>query len=85
VEATILAVDNHLMTRHEALAENGRDFDDIYPVLKDEHAKMLELQAGKDSLSRGSGAAGTESSSSASNGGPADNADNGNADEKTAE
>ena len=68
IEATVMAVDNHLMTRHEALAEYGRDFDDEYVTLLAEHEKMRALKD-EDSLSTRGGAGNAAPNDSA---GPAD-------------
>ena len=43
IQAEILAIDNHLKTRHQSMAESGGDFDDEYPVMLDEHEKMKAL------------------------------------------
>lgn len=43
VQADILAVDNHLLTRHEAMAQAGRDFDDEFPILLAESEAMEKL------------------------------------------
>ena len=43
VQADVIAIDNHLMTRHEAMASAGRDFDDELPILMAESEAMEKL------------------------------------------
>lgn len=76
IQATVLAVDNCLMTRHEAMAEYGRDFDDEYTILLAEHEKMLALK-GNESLSERGGAVSPETAPGDSSGGPANTPDDG--------
>ena len=61
IEADVLAIQNHLVTRHEVFAQNGRDFDDQLPVLKDEQKAMAELSSSEAPASApASGPAGAE-------------------------
>ena len=75
IQATVMAVDNHLVTRHEAVAEYGRDFDDMVETLKDEHKKMKSILGDDESLSKRGGAASPDAAPGDSSGGPADNED----------
>jgi len=45
IEADVMAVQNHLASRHEILAQNGRDFDDLLPILRDEQEAMNGLSS----------------------------------------
>lgn len=74
IEATVMAVDNCLMTRHEAMAEYGRDFDDAIVIMANEHEKMKPLLDRSESLSKRGGAAAADAPGDTS-GGPANNDD----------
>ena len=60
VEADVLAVQNHLASRHEVLAQNGRDFDDLLPILREEQAAMAQLSSSVPASAPASAPAGAE-------------------------
>ena len=43
IEATVLALGNRLMTYSEAIAERGRDFDDVMDEREEEEARLAKL------------------------------------------
>ena len=45
IEADVMAIDNRLASRHEILAQNGRDFDDLLPILREEQEAMADLSS----------------------------------------
>jgi len=45
IEADVMAVQHHLASRHEILAQNGRDFDDLLPILREERDAMKDLSS----------------------------------------
>ncbi len=45
IQADVMAIDNKLMSRHEAMASAGRDFEDEYPTLIEEAERMKALQS----------------------------------------
>ena len=45
IEADVMAIDNRLASRHEILAQNGRDFDDLLPILREEQEAMKNLSS----------------------------------------
>ena len=75
IQATVMAVDNHLVTRHEAVAEYGRDFDDMVVTLMDEHEKMKPLLGNDESLSMRGGTASPDAAPGESSGGSANKKD----------
>ena len=71
IEADIRAVESCLATRHEIMTANGRDFDEAYPILVDEHRKMATLAALNTTSTPGSGGETADVNGASGSGSPA--------------
>ena len=52
IQADVMAIDNHLVTRRDTFLANGRDFDDDLEIMLAEQAKMRPLMAGNGSTAQ---------------------------------